>query len=326
MVTNCDWSSDVCSSDLLPLDAPLPCSLAVAIAATSNGSEDIVTLTLSEKLPYSSELVVNPNAIAIDIYGATSNTNWISQTRFVKGIESITWKQVATDQYRIVIGLLHQHWGYDIDYVGNNLRIKIRRPPVISSSDSVLSGLTIAVDAGHGGDNNGSIGATGLLEKDMNISMARYLETILTSKGAQVVLTRTENDVPPMLERIDKILRSGARLLVSIHCNSAGDASDPIALRGVSTYYRSLGFKPLADIMYDKMLALGLKQFGEMGSFNFSLNSLTQLPTVLVETAFLSHPEDELLLMDDGFRKKVAEQIAKGLEEFVKKYREQSEK
>ena len=156
----------------------------------------------------------------------------------------------------------------------------------------------------------------------MNISMARYLEAMLISKGAQVVLTRTENNVPAMLERIDKITRSGASLLVSIHCNSAGDASDPLALRGVSTYYRSLGFKPLADIMYDKMLALGLKQFGEMGSFNFTLNSLTQLPTVLVETAFLSHPEDELLLMDDGFRKKVAEQIAKGLEEFVRTYAE----
>jgi len=108
--------------------------------------------------------------------------------------------------------------------------------------------------------------------------MARHLETILTSKGVQVVLTRTENDVPTMLERIDRIVRSGARLLVSIHCNSAGDASDPLALQGVSTYYRSIGFKPLADIMYDKMLAIGLKQFGEVGSFNFTLNSLTQLP------------------------------------------------
>jgi N-acetylmuramoyl-L-alanine amidase len=105
---------------------------------------------------------------------------------------------------------------------------------------------------------------------------------------------------------------------VSIHCNSAGDASDPIALRGVSTYYRSLGFKPLADVMYDKMLALGLKPFGEVGGFNFTLNSLTQLPNVLVETAFLSNPEDEMLLLDDGFRKKVAEKIAKGLEDFVR--------
>ena len=279
-------------------------------------------LTLSKKLPYSSEVLVNPNAIAVDVYGATSNTNWISQSRFVKGIESITWKQIAADQYRIIIGLLHSHWGYDIDYVGNSLQIKIRRAPVIASPDSVLSGLIIAVDAGHGGENHGAIGATGVLEKDMTISMARHVETILTSKGAQVVLTRTENDVPAMSERIDKIIRSNARLLVSIHCNSAGDASDPIALRGVSTYYRSMGFKPLADIMYDKMLAIGLKPFGEVGSFNFTLNSLTQLPNVLVETAFLSNPEDEMLLLDDGFRKKVAEQIVKGLEEFVRTHEE----
>jgi N-acetylmuramoyl-L-alanine amidase len=303
---------------LLPPDTPLPRALAGAISAANNGSEEIITLALSEKLPYSSEQLINPNAIAVDIYGATSNTNWISQSRFVKGIESITWKQVAADHYRIIINLLHPHWGYDIDYAGKSMRIKIRRPPVIVSSDSILSGLIIAVDAGHGGDNNGSIGATGVLEKDMNISMARHLETILISKGVQVVLTRTENFVPSMSERIDKILHSGACLLVSIHCNSAGDASDPIALRGVSTYYRPIGFRTLADIMYDKMLVIGLKPFGEVGSFNFTLNSLTQLPNVLVETAFLSNPEDEMLLLNEGFRKKVADQIVKGVEEFVR--------
>ena len=303
---------------LLPPDTPLPRALAGAISAAGNNSEDIVTLTLSEKLPYSSEQLVNPNAITVDVYGATSNTNWISQPRSAKGIESITWRQVAADQYRIIIGLLHPHWGYDIDYAGHSLRIKIRRPPVIPSPDSLLSGLVIAVDAGHGGDNNGSIGATGVLEKDMNISMAYYLDSLLSEKGVKVVLMRTEYDVPAMSERIENILRSNARLLVSIHCNSAGDASDPLALRGVSTYYRSLGFKPLADIMYDNMLAIGLKPFGEVGSFNFTLNSLTQLPNVLVETAFLSNPEDEMLLLDNGFRKKVAEQIASGLEEYVR--------
>ena len=303
---------------LLPPDTPLPRALAGAISAAGNNSEDIVTLTLSEKLPYSSEQLMNPNAIAVDIYGATSNTNWISQPSSAKGIESITWRQVAADQYRIIIGLLHSHWGYEIDYAGHSLRIKIRRPPVIPSPDSVLSGLVIAVDAGHGGDNNGSIGATGVLEKDMNISMANFLDSLLSDKGAKVVLMRTENDVPAMSERIENILRSNARLLVSIHCNSAGDASDPLALRGVSTYYRSLGFKPLADIMYDNMLAIGLKPFGEVGSFNFTLNSLMQLPNVLVETAFLSNPEDEMLLLDDAFRKKVAEQIASGLEEYVR--------
>ena len=67
-----------------------------------------------------------------------------------------------------------------------------------------------------------------------------------------------------------------------------------------------------------KCLLSGLKPFGEVGSFNFTLNSLTQLPNVLVETAFLSNPDDEMLLLDDNFRNKVAEQIVRGLEEFVR--------
>jgi N-acetylmuramoyl-L-alanine amidase len=180
--------------------------------------------------------------------------------------------------------------------------------------------MTIAVDPGHGGDNIGAIGLTGAREMDATFSMASHLETILKSKGAKVVMTRTATEGPSMGERTDRILESGAQLLVSIHCNSGGDASDPLGARGVSTYYRHIGFKPLADTMYRRMLELGLKQFGVIGSFNFSLNAPTQLPNVLVETAFLSSPEDEILLLDDGFRTKIAEQITKGLEDFVRAY------
>ena len=218
----------------------------------------------------------------------------------------------------MIITLQHPHWGYDIDYVGKSLRIKIRRPPFVLSRDSVLAGLTIALDAGHGGEVKGAVGATGALEKDVTISMVRHLESILKSKGVKIVLTRRENEGPSMADRIDKIVHSGAQLLVSIHCNSAGEASDPLAICGVSTYYRPIGFKPLADIVYTKMLSLGLQQFGVVGSFNFMLNSLTQMPNVLVETAFLSNPEDEMLLLDDGFRTKVAEQVTIGLEEYVR--------
>ena len=70
------------------------------------------------------------------------------------------------------------------------------------------------------------------------------------------------------------------------------------------------------------MLELGLDQFGVVGSFNFTLNAPTQLPSVLVETAFISNPEDEILLLNDNFRTSIARQIAKGVEEFVATYGE----
>ncbi|MBI4429199.1 MAG: N-acetylmuramoyl-L-alanine amidase [Ignavibacteriales bacterium] len=309
---------------LLPPDTPIPHSLAGSILATGNDSVDIVTVSLAQKLPFTSDQQVNPNAILVDVYGATSNTNWITHHLSARGIESVKWNQVSADQYRLTITLKHrQHWGYDIDYNGGaNLRIRIRRPPVLFSRDSVFAGLTVVVDAGHGGDNNGALGATGIREMELTLSAARHLDSLLTAKGARVVMTRVGDEGPTMTERTEKAVSSGAQILVSIHCNSTGEQADPLSVQGTSTYYRYVGFKPLANIMYDKMLELGLKQFGVVGSFNFALNAPTQLPTVLVETAFLSHPEDEMLLIDGAFRQKIAQQVVKGLEDFFRTYGE----
>ncbi|MDE3057427.1 MAG: N-acetylmuramoyl-L-alanine amidase [Bacteroidota bacterium] len=312
---------------LLPLDTPLPHSLVGSLfvtgkdsGANKNQGEDVITVSLSERLPYLSEQRVNPAQLIVDIFGATSNTNWITQQLSSKGIKSVTWQQRGADRYRLIITLAYQqHWGYDIGYVnGSTMKITLRRPPAIASHDAPLSGLTIAVDAGHGGDNNGAVGSTGALEKNMTLMFAKNLDSLLTLKGVNAVMTRTGDDNVSMAERTDKIISSGAQILVSIHCNSIGETTDPSLTKGVSTYYRYIGFQPLAEIMYGKMLELGLDQQGCVGSFNFSLNGPTQLPNVLVETAFLSNPEDEIRILDPAFREQVAEQIVKGLEEFVK--------
>jgi N-acetylmuramoyl-L-alanine amidase len=214
-----------------------------------------------------------------------------------------------------------QHWGYDVGYdQGSSLRIRIRKPPKITDLASPLSGFTIAVDAGHGGDASGAVGPTGLEEKIINLSIATHIRSLLQERGVKVILTRSDDTNVGMPERTDAIISGGAQILVSIHCNAGGAGSSAEIVKGTSTYYRHLGYQPLADIMYTRMLELGLNQFGMVGSFNFSLNAPTQLPNVLVETAFLSNPEDEMKLMDDSFRKATAEKVVAGLEEFVKLY------
>ena len=305
---------------ILPFDVPLPRSLTGSITARGEDSLDVVAVPLTRKLPYLSDQEVNPNAIIVDIFGATSNTNWITQQLSATGISSVKWNQVASDQFRVTITLNErQQWGYDIGYDnGSTLRIKIRRPPTVVSKDSVLSGMIIAVDAGHGGDNKGALGATGVLEKEVTLSIVRHLQDTLLHRGARVVLTRSSDMEIGTADRIDRAISSGARILVSIHCNSIGESSDPLLIQGTSTYYRYIGFRPLASIMYNAMLQLGLTQFGMTGGFNFALNGPTQLPNVLVETAFLSNPDDEMLLIDDGFRARIAQQVAKGLEDFIR--------
>ena len=309
-------------AQLLPVETPHPHSLAGTLTVSGSDREDVVTVSLNQRLPYLSQQSVNPQAIIVDIFGATSNTNWITQQLSGRGVKSVTWNQVAADQYRLTITLKYQqHWGYDISYDNSSaMRIAVRRPPVISSSDSALFGLKIALDAGHGGDNNGAIGSTGVKEKDITFSVIQHLDSLLKSKGATVFLTRASDVAVPMSSRTENIISSGAHILVSVHANSIGNNSDPELTKGTSAYYRYIGFQPLANIMYGKMLELGLDQFGLVGSFNFTLNAPTQLPNVLVETAFMSNPEDEMLLLDDYFRIRIAAQIVKGLQEFVALY------
>ena len=315
-------------AQLLPVETPQPRSLVGSISTSGNATEDIVSVSLNQRLPYLADQIVDPPALVVDIFGATSNTNWITHHRSATGIKSVSWDQLGADHYRLTIALNNaQHWGYDVGYdQGSNLRIHIRKPPKIVNPDSVLAGFTIAVDAGHGGEASGAVGATGVEEKDINLAIASHLKTLLQDRGVKVVMTRTDDTNVAMPDRTDAIISGGAQILVSIHCNAGGGSSDAEAVRGTSTYYRHLGYQPLADIIYGKMLELGLNQFGMVGSFNFSLNAPTQLPNVLVETAFLSNPDDEMKLLDDGFRMAIAGKITTGLEEFVKLYSQPVEK
>ncbi len=314
-------------AQLLPVETPIPRSLIGSISITGTNGEDLVNVSLGQRLPYLTDQIVDPPAILVDVFGATSNTNWITRHKSAVGIKSVSWNQVGAEQYRLTIALNYgQHWGYDIGYdQGSNLRIRVKRPPRISNQDSVLAGLTIAVDAGHGGESLGALGATGVMEKDVNLIIASHLRSLLESEGAKVIMTRTDDSNVEMSDRADTAVKSGAHILVSIHCNSIGDNSDPEATRGTSVYYRYLGYQPLAIMMYGKMLELGLSQFGVVGSFNFSLNAPTQLPNVLVETAFLSNPEDEMKLLDDNFRKAIAGKVTEGLEQFVRSFAEHGE-
>jgi N-acetylmuramoyl-L-alanine amidase len=106
--------------------------------------------------------------------------------------------------------------------------------------------------------------------------------------------------------------------LISIHLNSSSKDS----IKGVSTYYRYIGFRPLTQYIQNQMLKLGLNDFGNVGSFNFSLNGPTDYPNCLVEVAFLSNKEDEKLILDSAFQKSAAVQIVKGIKKWLQSCKE----
>jgi N-acetylmuramoyl-L-alanine amidase len=300
--------------ELQPKGTFPPFSITGNITVSADARYDYVALTLGDKLPFSTSQDSDPTRIHVDVYGAMANTNWITHQEAGREIASVSYSQPAARIFRMTITLKHrQMWGYEPSYRGNTLVVKVRRQP----EDLDLDRLTIAVDAGHGGGNQGALGSTGAKEKDVTLAIARHLKRELEDEGARVIMTREGDAAGPNSERLRSILASDADLLVSIHANSVGLSSNPLDSKGAGTYYKHPFCKELSVAVLDEVLKSGLNHAGNVGNFNFALNAATEIPSVLVETAFMSHPEDEMKLLDDDFRKELAERIVDGLERFL---------
>ena len=90
-------------------------------------------------------------------------------------------------------------------------------------------------------------------------------------------------------------------------------------VRGTSTYYKYLPYRDLAEKIITRLLEIeGVKEFGLVGNFNFSLEGTTAYPTVLVETLFMSDPEDMAMLKNPRIRRQMMAKVVKGLEDYLK--------
>jgi len=297
--------------EFLPKGSFTPESLTTNWRVYGDAKYDYVNLGLSARLPYQSMQLIDPSKIVVDVFGATNNTNWITQLENTKEIKNVFYEQAEDGVFRITIELKHaQHWGHQIYYRGNQLIIKIKQQPAALSLDK----LVIAVDAGHGGSNTGAGGPTGSSEKALALEVSLKLQKALEKAGAKVIMTRTTETFVDNKDRILFYRDSVPDLLISIHLNSA---ADPIRASGTSTYYRYIGFRDLSHSIYKRMLELGLKEYGNVGSFNFMLNSPVEYPNALVETVFISNPEDEMKIMDEVFQQQMADKIVLGIKDFL---------
>ena len=275
---------------------------------------DYVTIYLDERLPYHSFHLINPSEIAVDIFGVTSNTNWIVQLKTVKEIKNTWYEQIEDDVLRVFIQLKHtQHWGHAISYdsAGTKLIVRVKRQPTVMD----IRRLKIAIDAGHGGDNAGASGVTSkVLEKEYTLLIAEQLEKTLKRAGVKkIFMTRTKDTSLTMPERIEMLKKFSPDLLVSVHLNSASIDT----VQGVSTYYRYIGFRSLSVAILNQMEKLGLKEYGNVGNFNFALSGPTDYPNALVEVAFLSNEKDEKKILSPKFHKAVAQRIYLGIVDWL---------
>jgi len=124
---------------------------------------DYVAVSLPQRLPYNSRMDIDPAKIVVDIFGVTSNTNWITQMPTTREIKNVWYVQREDDVMEVNIELKHKtQWGYHIYYDSlNRLTIRVNRQP----SSLLLRKMIIAVDAGHGGENTGATWMRGTVGK-----------------------------------------------------------------------------------------------------------------------------------------------------------------
>jgi N-acetylmuramoyl-L-alanine amidase/putative methionine-R-sulfoxide reductase with GAF domain len=214
--------------------------------------------------------------------------------------------------------------------------------------------LRIVVDAGHGGWDLGTVGRQGLLEKDLVLEIAQRLGKLLESRlGADVILTRHDDNYIPLDERAGMANQAQADLFISVHANY----SDLPSARGVETYYTNFFSAPSAKdletrdpardksastavlsaaelherIEQSRRLAASVQRslYGTLSVQNPGLRDRgvkeasyvvlteTAMPGILAEVSFVSSPTDEQKLRSDGYREQIAEALYRGIARYA---------
>ena len=189
---------------------------------------------------------------------------------------------------------------------------------IVAVSASGYNGITIVLDAGHGGRDGGSVGVNGTIEKEINLRYTLALKEKLVSAGYRVELTRKTDDglylesaknkkMSDLNARMEIIKRANPNLVISIHMNSF---SSPSA-HGASTYYRSgdESGQIVSDLIQQSLNTyLGAPSTkGKVGDY-YILNE-SYYTAVLIECGFLSNPEEERLLNTDEYLEKFVDAV-----------------
>jgi N-acetylmuramoyl-L-alanine amidase len=277
----------------------------------------VVEFPLSGKHPYR---VVEDDrrTIRVQLFGVTSDTDWIRYDFSDGLIDLASWSQPEEGLYELKLLLTEDIWGYDSYYRGNTFYFVLNKPP---EDLDQLEGKTIIIDPGHSSD-PGAIGPTGYTEAQANLAIALTVREMLLHKGVKVILTRHDDSHVELYHRPAIAMLNDADLFVSIHNNALPDGVNPFVNNGTSSYYYHPHSIDLARAIHTEMLKeTGLSDYG-LYHGNLAVNRPTQYPAVLVECAFIILPQREAMLKTPEFRRKAARGIIKGIENFMKEFRD----
>lgn len=193
---------------------------------------------------------------------------------------------------------------------------------IATYSASRFNGITIVLDAGHGGRDGGSVGANGTVEKQINLAYTLALKEKLVKAGYRVQLTRKTDDglysefatnkkLSDMKARFEIIKKANPNLMISIHMNSFKDSS----ARGASTYYRKddAASQNVANLIQQSLNTYCNASYTQGKVGDYYILNCSYYASVLVECGFISNPEEEKLLNTPEYKDQFTTAIFKGV-------------
>ncbi len=187
--------------------------------------------------------------------------------------------------------------------------------PVIPRSSRGKKSLSVIVDAGHGGRDQGAVWA-GVREARLNLQVARLVESSLRSRGYRVIMTRRSDRFVSLGRRAQIANRYGNAVFVSIHFNATRNTR----VRGAETFYAGRKGRVLASGIQREMTKnLKVRNRG-VKYRRFSVLRHTNCPAVLVECGFISNPYERKRCSSRSYQVLSARSIVKGIERYDRIY------
>lgn len=165
----------------------------------------------------------------------------------------------------------------------------------------------VFIDPGHGGNDSGAIGVNNLLEKDINLSVAKKVYNLLKNQDLDVRLSRDDDKTLSLNDRTSAANSWNADCFISIHCNAFnGEAF------GIETYSYTTSTNDLATNVHEEVLKTKAytKNRGTKTA-NFYVLRYTNMRACLIELAFIDNVEDSKILLQK--QDELAQAIAKGI-------------
>lgn len=177
-------------------------------------------------------------------------------------------------------------------------------------------GVTVVIDPGHGGDDEGAIGENGTMEKDAALETAlRIQQKLLTRTKATVILTRHQDVDVSLDDRVKIACETSADAFISIHYDSFTDPD----IRGMTIYFYDDEDVSLAEVIHGRLLDSDLNTEDRGIEFeDYHVLRENPSPAVLLELGYVSNADDEARISSQDYQEKVAAAIADGIIAYLK--------